>query len=231
MSLTKRSNAGAVYLQVKHFCLWQELKKPTAGSETIEVTNPKTKAVIAKHGNKFDNVEGHASDLVAYDTGKKYDTRYFGFKLYLRDGIDFYVLDMPYNSQILRRFLRVAPNIDWALPLSITVFKGHKPNSDKEETGVWFRQEGTTIKPYFTRETPHGMPEATFDDDLQQWDFKAQHRWLVDRLKEHTVSEIKDAEKQAAPPVDPHIERSPDEDPSPSNSDGQWEVSDDDVPF
>ena len=67
-----------------------------------------------------------------YDTEKKYSKRYFGFKLSLAEGTETYVIEMPYASQILRRFLHVAPNVDWTHPLSITIFKGKK----KEGAGV-----------------------------------------------------------------------------------------------
>ncbi len=59
MALTRRSDSKFIYLQAKHFCLWRELKKPVEGCESIEVTNPKTGAILTKHGFKFDSVSGH----------------------------------------------------------------------------------------------------------------------------------------------------------------------------
>lgn len=223
MGLTKRSDSNTVYLQAKHYCLWRELKQPVEGSETVTVRNPKTDEMITKHGFKFDTVEGLATDLVKYDTEQKWATRYFGFKLHLRDGADAFVIDMPYQSQILRRFLRVAPSIDWERPLSITVFKGKKPNGD-EEIGIWFRQDGETVKPYFTKEQPRGMPQATFDKELNQWDFREQHRWLVDRLKEETIPAIRDAAERTAPPVVPATEVAEDIQVAPDG------ISEDDIP-
>lgn len=232
MGLTKTSDSNIIYLQVKHYSLWQEIKKPVDGCESIEVTNPKTKEVITKYGYKFRSLTGRAVKLIKYDTEQKYPTRYFGFKLHMQDGDDLFVLDMPYQSQILRRFLRVARNVDWSLPLSITIFKG-KGNGGKndETTGVWFQQQGETVKPYYSRETPHGMPDAIQDPDTHEWDFKAQHRWLVERLKEETVSDIERAAAVTAPPMEPD-HGDAEEPPQVDNEiPPHAMIDDDDVPF
>ena len=240
MALTKRTESNIVYLQVKHYSLWRELKKPVEGCETIIVNNPRTGEPTQKHGYRFDTVSGSAVQLVKYDTERRYwPARYFGFKLHLLDGAEKYVLDMPYASQVLRRFLRVAPNINWDVPLSITVFKGKKDKGDIEPTGIWFQQGGGTVKPYFSREQPHDMPQATQDPDTHEWDFKTQHRWLIDKLQSETIPDIEAAAKRFAPPIEPARgeefeegheteETIPLSAQAPTFADG---ISDDDVPF
>lgn len=233
MGLTKRSSSNAVYLQIKHYCLWQEIKKYVDGCDSVEVTNPKTKEVLTKYGYRFASVFGRVVKLCTYDTQSKYSTRYFGFKMHFVDEGETFILDFPYNSQALRRLLRVARNVSWGSPLSITVFKGKKNERGSEETGIWFQQHGETVRPYYTKEQPHGMPEATYDSDLQQWDFRAQHRWLVQRLREDTIPEIELAASHVAPPVEPATHE-PEPEPDPAHltydSDG-YMPSDDDVPF
>lgn len=223
MALTKRSESNTIFLQAKHYCLWQELKQQVQGCDAVEVTNPKNGVVSTKYGFKFNTVTGLATDLVKYDTEKKYPTRYYGFKLYLKDGDGSYALEMPYQSQILRRFLRVAPNIKWALPFSITIFKGKKDNGT-EELGVWFQQSGETVKAYFTRENQRGMPSAKQDPDTHEWDFKEQHRWLIERLKVDTIPDIQEAAKHMAPPqpIAAEPEQQPTWDPN--------DASEDDIP-
>lgn len=232
MGLMKKVDSSVVYLEVKHYCLWRALKKHVEGCDVIEVTNPKTGAVITKYGYKFDTVTGRAVNLVKYDTEKKYATRFFGFKLHIMDADEKFILDFPYNSQVLRRFLRLARNIDWREPFSLTVFKGKKNERGSEETGIWFQQGGETVRPYYTKEQPHGMPEAVYDDNLQQWDFRSQHRWLVDRLKDETIPDINAAATRVAPPVEPaeHDLDPSDHMDSPPASES-YEPSDDDVPF
>lgn len=190
MGLTKRSASNTIYLEAKHFSIWQQLKEREPGCETLQVSNPKTKEVVTKHGYKFDSLTGFVDKIEKYDTEKKYTTRYFGFKLHMSDGDARLVLDMPYNGGLLRRFLRLMPNFDWTKTIKLTVFKGRKKDSDIETTAFWFQQDGLTVKAFYTKDEPHGMPPATYDDQLQQWDFKAQHRWLVDRLKEAVAPEV-----------------------------------------
>ena len=124
MPLTRHSESSTIYLEAKHFCLWRQIKKPVDGCETLEVNNPKTGQKVTKYGYRYDTVAGFVTSIEKYDTQKKYSTRYFGFKLHMADGTERYVIDMPYQSQILRRFLRVAAAVEWDSPLSITVFKG-----------------------------------------------------------------------------------------------------------
>lgn len=236
MSLTKKSELKTVFLQVKHNCLWQELKAKAPDCEEVTVTNPTSGAVSVKHGYKFHTVSGRAVRVEKYDTLKQYDTRYFGFKLFLRDGNDDYSIDMPYQGQFLRRFLRVAPNFDWGKPLSISVFKGKKKGGG-EELGVWFQQDGQTVKAFYNRENPNGMPEATQDPTTLEWDFRAQHRWLVDQFKENIIPAIYFAgrsleelptERQGSPIPTPESAQSATSETA--EGDG-WVPSDDDIPF
>lgn len=223
MGLQRQTDSNAVFLAVKHFALWQEIKQPREGSVSEQVTNPETKEVLTKHGFKYKSVEGRAIKLEQYrrDHGRKV---YVGYKLHLQDGADLFVLDMPYQSTFLRKFLKIAPNVNWEKPLSITVFKG-KDKDGEPETAIWFQQGGETIKHYFTRETPRGMPEATQDPVTKEWDFKPQQRWLVDRMMNDTVPSIAAAAAKFAPPV-PHADAHEEPDPS----EGEDQASDDDLP-
>lgn len=236
MALTKKSENNIVYLEAKYYCLWRGLKQFVAGCEEIEVNNPATGSKVKKYGYSYASVGGHATNLVKYDTGQQYSKRYFGFKLHLVEGNETYIVDMPYASQLLRRFLHTARNFDWNLPLTISIFKGKKKDAKAgaEPTGVWFQQRGETVKPYYTKEQPHGMPEGSYDTDLQQWDFKAQHRWLVDRLQSETIPDIESAAVRVIPPIE--AERM--DEPPDRNDEGeaaqQWgreDLTDDDVPF
>lgn len=204
MALTKRSPNGRVYLEVKHYCLWRSLKKQVQGCDEVEANNPSTGQKVKKYGYRYDTVSGHVVKIEKYDTEKKYSKRYFGFKMHLLDGIETYVLDMPYNSQILRRFMRIAPNIDWSFPLQITAFKGKKkPGAGVEPTGIWFQQGDETIKQFYTYEEPHGMPAGIQDPDTHEWDFRAQQHWLVEQLKTVVIPAVEKAAQRFVAPIEP----------------------------
>jgi hypothetical protein len=236
MALTKRSENQVVYLTAKHYCLWREFKKELPGCDVVDANNPATGLTVRKYGEKFHEVTGRATKLFTYNTGDKYAKRYIGFKLQLVDGPQTYVLDMPYQGQMLRRFLRLARNIDWNKSLSVSVFRGKKkPGSGAEDTGIWFQQEGATVKAYYTREAPHGMPEAYHDSVTDQWDFRTQHRWLVDKLIAETIPDIEAAAARVAPPIEPHEPMTAPDEPSDADegppSDYSGPVTDEDVPF
>lgn len=231
MGLNRPRESNTVFLQVRDNSLWQEIKQAVDGCDAIEVKNPTTGEVKTKYGYKFHSVEGRATGLVKYDkTDNK--VRYFGFKLHIKDGGETFILDMPYSSQILRRFLRVAPNFDWNLPISIAIFKGKKKDGTPE-LGVWFQQRGETVKAYFTKDNPHGMPEAIYYQEVQQWDFRAQHLFLIEQLKSHTIPQIEEAAKRVEPPVAPAQTHASEPDPDSASEPPplDWHPTDDDVPF
>ena len=196
MGLIKKSESSIVYLEIKHYRIWQQLEREVAGCDVVETTNPKTKQTVTKYGWGFAELTARATKLVKYDTEGKYATRYYGYKLHLVDDADGsqFSLDMPYHSQVLRKFLRIAPSIDWSLPFTIQAWKGKtKEGQGAAETAILFRQSGDTVKWFFTREHANGMPEATQDPDTKEWDFRAQHRWLIEDLKARTIPAIEKA--------------------------------------
>ena len=196
--LTKKAERAVTYLEVKHYCIWQQVKEKQAGCDVVVTTNPKTKENVTKFGYKFDEMTGHAVKIEKYDTEKKYATRYYGFKLHLMDGGEQYVLDMPYKSRILSRFMRCADNFDFTKPITLTVWKGYNKERKEDETAIWFKQEGQTVKAFFTKDEPNGMPPGKYDDIEQKWDFAEQHRWLVKRFQEQIMPLVEAAGKRYA---------------------------------
>jgi len=118
--------------------------------------------------------------------------------------------------------------VDWDFPLSISIFKGKK--EAKEELGVWFRQGGETVKAYFTRDNPRGMPQATQDPDTKEWDFRSQHRWLIQHLRDNTIPDLDAAAVRSAPPVQPDSKPEPEPEPA-FDPNAHFEITDADVPF
>lgn len=189
-----------MFLSVKDYSLWQEFKTQKPNCDTITVTNPETKEVITKYGLKYDSVVGHAVKLEEYkrEHGKKV---YIGYKLHLRDASDLFVVDMPYQSRLLRSFLQSCPNMNWEKPLSIRAFKGKNEAGDPEQA-IWFQQDGQTIKYFFTKDHPNGMPEPR--QTRTGWDFSARQEWLIDRMMTDTAPRIAAAAAKFAPPAPEH---------------------------
>lgn len=238
MALERRTSGNTVYLEAKHYCLWQEIKKPVDGCDTVEVTNPSNGLIVTKHGFAHHTLTGRVTKIAKYDTEKKYAKRFFGFKLHFQDAALTYVFDMPYNGPALRKFLTVCPNINWDVPLSVTVFKGKKKEGaaagGADPMVIWFRQRDETVKSFFTKDHPNGMPEATQDPHSKEWDFKAQRRWLVDYMVENIQPQIEIAAARVAPPVEPVREPDHNSEADPGDGpdyDDSYSASLDDVPF
>ncbi len=233
MGLAKQSESNVVFLEVKYYSLWRALKKQVDGCDIETPTNPRTGEKVTKYGYKYRSVTGRATKLIWYDTGDKHAQRYFGFKLTMVDQGDTFVVDMPWNSQILRRFMRLARNIDWSQPFTLTIFKGKKKEkAGSEDTGIWFEQGGETVKAYYTREEPHGMPIATQDSVTHDWDFKPQQKWLAAKLKDETAADIADIAAASAPPIEPdHGEQQNSENRDEELMPPHDPITDDDVPW
>lgn len=195
MPLTKRAESSAIFLSVKHFCIWQQLDKPTTDSVMVEVTNPETKEVLTKHGYQFNDVSGHIAALERYDrtvNGK----RYLGYKMKISDGAQVFYLDMPDNSRLLRKFLMLMTNIDWDKPLRIAAWRTRNKETQAFETALWFTQNGESVLNFYSKANPHGLPEATKHPRTGKWDFTAQEDFLFEKLDHEIIPRIAAATKR-----------------------------------
>lgn len=120
----------------------------------------------------------------------KYDGLY-GPELHVTlraEGVD-YILQMRLDSGYARSFMKIAPNFDLAMPMSI--FPSLKNKSEgRQETGMFIRQNGLPLKWYYTREKPNGLPELVpvkiknpqTGVVKDGWDNTEQLKFLVDNL-------------------------------------------------
>jgi hypothetical protein len=233
MPLTPETDSKAIYLTIKHHKLWREVKKHVEGCKSIEVTNPSTKQVMTKYGYHYNDVEGHILALDSYK--REYQgKRFAGFKLKMFDGTDTFYVDLPWKSIFLRKFMKVMHNINFRFPLKIAAWQSKERTSrGKEETAIWFTQGAVTVPYYFTKEHPNGLPEAKKDDITDEWDFREQEAWLVNRIKEDILPRIAEASKYV--PKENELDmgstesgESADASEPPPNNDY---IDDDDVPF
>jgi hypothetical protein len=199
MGVTRQSETNAMHLSIKDWSLWQEIKNKAEGCETIKVTNPEDKTVLDKYGYKYESLVGRVVHLAEYK--REWKGKVFsGFKLHVQDGADKFILDMPYTSRILRNFLHTCPNMNWSKPLSIRAFKG-KNDKGEPEQAIWFQQDEQTVKFYFTKDNPHGMPAPKQHPRTQKWDFSEQQEWLIERMMNDTAPAIAAAAAKFAPPI------------------------------
>ena len=195
MPLTKRAESSAIFLSVKHHCIWQQLDNPTSDSVQVEVTNPETKQVLTKHGYQYNDVSGHVAAIEKYDRTVK-GKRYLGYKMKISDGAQVFYLDMPDNSRVLRKFLMLMPNIDWDKPLRIAAWKARNKETSEFETALWFTQNGESVRNAYTRANPNGLPDAIQHPRTGKWDFTAQEDFLFSKLDQEIIPAIAAATKR-----------------------------------
>lgn len=119
-------------------------------------------------------------------------------------------LQTSYMDAMLRKLLKVAPNIDFEKFVRIGAFKGREDKtiiSIKQGDGPLF-DEWPAVPFYWQHPTyengdpnydkpavaPDGtvLPNAVHDEDEGTWDFSAQNKFLVKHFKEHTLPRIKE---------------------------------------
>lgn len=193
MGLTNQSSGhGAVIIQAKHYSLWRGIKTPVPGCEAVEVNNPSTGERVTKYGYKYNNLTAFAVKLEWYDTGTKHETQYIGFKLHMVDvSGEKFILDMPLEGPVLRKFMRIAPNLDFSKEISLTVFKG-KGEGPVAPTAIWFQQEGQTVMQAYTKDNPGGLPAAK-QNRTGKWNFDDQNDWLIDKMNTETAPAVIEA--------------------------------------
>jgi hypothetical protein len=238
MPLTPESDSSAIYISIKLHKLWRELKKPVEGCKEIEVTNPTTRQTMKKYGYHYNDVTGYVVALEKYKR-EAAGAKYAGFKMKMFDGADTFFVDMPLKSVFLRKFMKVMHNIDFRVPLKIAAWKSkEKTKKGNDETAIWWTQNGVTVPYYFTKDHPNGMPQARKDPHTDEWDFREQLIWLLNRIEEDIKPRIA-AAADNVPKKDEltfsagqHDRQEPDDqqdDGAPPNAWG--EIDDSDCPF
>ena len=231
MPLTKRSESNAIFLSVKHHCIWQQIDKPASDSVSVEVTNPETKQVLTKHGYQYNDVSGHVAAIEKYDRTVK-GKRYLGYKMKISDGAQVFYLDMPDNSRVLRKFLMLMPNIDWDKPLRIAAWRTRNKETSEFETALWFTQDNESVRNFYTKANTNGLPEAIKHPRTGKWDFSAQEDFLsLPSLNRKSYPEIAGGYEAAVARAFTLTRRrltNSTEPPSPPNNDY---IDDDDVPL
>ena len=192
MGFIEKKTLDTVFLVIKHGAICEEAKSAKDGFREITVINPKTNQQVTKFIREFTAVEGYVTDLLWYDTEKTYETRYLGYKLKMDvDGTPA-VLDLPFKSRPYDIFVKLAENIDFNKPVKFSAW--HDRKEDRTAFCAW--QDDAVVRWAYTKENPHGCPPAVKDDVTGEWDFRAQRKWLKERMDNAIIPAIKLAQEK-----------------------------------
>jgi hypothetical protein len=107
------------------------------------------------------------------------------------------ILQFQYSSGYANGFLRALPNVDLSKP--VTISPKMTIEGDKKKTTIFINQGGQAIKWYYTKDTPHDIPQLQQQkvkgkmvwDDSEQMEFLENmvNTEILPKLKGVTVSD------------------------------------------
>lgn len=173
----KSENTGKFFV-VKHNSVCQESSKAREGYEPVEVVNPQTRETVIKFIKRYDTLEAMVTRIEWRDTENQYDQRYMSWKIHLKadsfrpgQPSETGVLELPFNSRVGSRFMKLAENIDFTKPVEFRAWRDTKTDS----TAFLVAQDGKSVPQKYTRDNPGDCPEPVqkfggkwnFDDQME----------------------------------------------------------------
>lgn len=177
----------------------------------ITTTHPRTKAEIHTYVKRFDKLVARIINVKK--DRKKFDdgTKITNYNFTILGGGKKGTLQVTYMDSLLRKFLKVCPNIDFDRPILFGAFK--KMVDGKSKQLISIRQgEGSDydnwppVPFYWRKDTDEKgnviegspskgrdgsiLPEAIHDEEDDTWDFKAQNKFLIKHFVENELPVI-----------------------------------------
>lgn len=175
MGLEEYGEGNGVFLKIKHGCICQESKTEKEGYKKVEgVLRDGTP--WKKWIRPYKAVSGFVDKIERYD--REHEGRKFrGWNITINDGENQYLLDIPFDSKVNSRWMKLAESIDYTKPVRFSAWTDKKTDS----TAINLTQEGVSVPQKYTREEPNGLPEPT-QRASGKWDYGAQEDFLTERV-------------------------------------------------
>lgn len=145
MALENREGGKYITILGGKFCV--RVSSDTPGA--VERVNKLGKTV---HEVFYDSFTGKLINIRTRDGeyGKSWE---FDFK----DGGEVYTLQLSYSNSYATNILKMLPNVD--LTKEMKVQPAQKIEDGKTKSSLFISQDGTTLKHFFTKDNPKGMPD------------------------------------------------------------------------
>lgn len=213
----KDEGAGKLYFRVFDNSLCLKSSKPVDGWEGPIITqNPKTKEDVKTWVDRFDYLVTRIVDVNKFAHEFTNGGKVRGYELTLKAGDKYGQLQLTWIEPVLKRFLKVAPNINFDMPIFISVF-GVNDNG-KSKVAVSFRQpsggadtrdprEWDKVFEYYNKDSE--MPQAVHDEFTDKWNYDEQNKFLGIAFERDTMPKIKAIAKSLGLEQEPKRETSP----------------------
>jgi hypothetical protein len=186
--LQEQTQAGTIFLKIKHSSICEESKQELPGFEPVEVTNPRTGENLTKFVKRYKGVEALVCKVEWYE--REYEgTPFMGWNLHLDAAGVPCVLDLPLKSRVTSRFMKLAENIDFTRPVEFSAW--HDKKSDSTAFNV--RQDGESVPQKYTREDPGDCPPPVQSKVTKKWNFEEQTEYLVGVMNDVIIPAVEAA--------------------------------------
>jgi hypothetical protein len=174
--LQEKSDDGGIFLVIKHGSVCEESKKEREGFNPITVVNPRTNESSVKYIKRYKGVEAMIKKIEWRDTGDQFDQRYMSWKIYMDANGTPCVLEIPFESRVSTRFMKLAENIDFSKPVEFRAWHDAK----QDNTAFYVGQGGVSVPQKYTKENPGDCPPPV--QRFNKWNFDDQVEFLHQRM-------------------------------------------------
>lgn len=202
MALEEYGEGNKVFLKIKHGGIVQESKTEREGYKKVEGEfdgKPYKKWI-----RLYKAVAGYINKVEKYDresNGRKFR----GWNIFIdADGTDC-VLDIPFDSRVNSRWMKIAESIDYSKPVRFSAW--HDAKTDSMAFNA--QQDGVSVPQKYTRENPGNMPEPT-QRASGKWDYGAQEDFLTDRIIKFVIPAVELAAANRGESKPDHTDSQPD---------------------
>lgn len=223
----RSENAGRFFV-IKHNTICEESSKEKPGFKPVEVMNPQTKEVSFKFIKSYNVLEAMVTRIEWRDTEDKYEQRYMSWKIHLDANGERGVLELPFQSRVSSRFMKLAENIDFTRPVEFRAWRDQKTEGTAFFVGQREHEDdekSMSVPQKYTKDDPGECPPP-----IQRlggkWNFDDQMEFLHDRMMTVVIPRVaaaREALGEQENSSNGFSERPPD--------DGLGQYDPDDIPF
>lgn len=228
----ERSENTGRFFVIKHNTICEESSKEKPGFQPVEVMNPTSKEITIKFIKPYSVLDSMITKIEWRDTGDKYEQRYMSWKIYLDANGEKGVLEIPFQSRVSSRFMKLAENIDFQRPVQFRAWRDPKTESTAFFVGQRVNEEdekSVSVPQKYTKDNPGECPPPV-QRLGGKWNFDDQVEFLHERMMNIVIPRVAAARAALGDQTNGYQEgneRTPDEDPY----DQLPPIDDGDVPF
>ena len=189
MALHERSTSHSNFLTIKHGAICLEGSEGQEGYELVE--GEVNGSPYSKWIRKFAAVDGKVTRIEWYNREHN-GTAYKGIHITLKDGGQFFQVDLPFGKRHYDYFTKIMDNIDFEQPIEFNAWldtKSPKVKNGQFPTAFIAKQNGAILQWAYTRDNMGECPPPE-QDEMGTWDFRKQRIWLYKRLTEVIIPKV-----------------------------------------